>query len=393
LGRTGFTVSDIGMGNVTNEAVIEALLNSGVNYIDTSGWYQNGNGERIFAKAIEGFDRNKIFISTKIMSDTVPWSSKKEVIKKVYESLDRLRTDYIDFLMIHAASDTEIIKNKYFHSAMESLKKEGKIRHVGVASHGNSNMASGKKDTMEKIILSAIEDGRFDVILFIYNYASRNIGERILEQSDKHNIGTTIMKSNPLKYYASAKQILENQDNLSADEKKYFSQLVRFSEEAKLFFENNNLKSDDGTFRDLSIPYVLSNSNVGTVLYAFQNFNDIDKVLSLSGKKLSIDQKNSIADLIDSYGQILCRLGCSICEEKCPNNVPVNTIMRYNYYFTVKGEEKNAMQLYGNLSGNKPDMCIDCDGYCEKACPYNVMIRPLLSIAHKNLTLNSSLYT
>ena len=67
--------------------------------------------------------------------------------------------------------------------------------------------------------------------------------------------------------------------------------------------------------------------------------------------------------------------------------------MRYNYYFTVKGQEKFAMQKYLELPGGKPDVCLNCEGYCEKACPYGVLIRPLLAIAHQNLSFDNPFST
>lgn len=64
--------------------------------------------------------------------------------------------------------------------------------------------------------------------------------------------------------------------------------------------------------------------------------------------------------------------------------------MRYNYYFTNKGEEKFAMQKYKELGGGKPDACINCEAFCEKACPSGVLTRQILLMAHNNLSLNCS---
>jgi predicted aldo/keto reductase-like oxidoreductase len=59
--------------------------------------------------------------------------------------------------------------------------------------------------------------------------------------------------------------------------------------------------------------------------------------------------------------------------------------MRYNYYFQNKGQEKYAMQKYAALPGKKADVCRDCPGFCERACPYGIDVRPMLSMAHLNL--------
>ncbi|MFO7754629.1 MAG: hypothetical protein R6V34_01460 [Bacteroidales bacterium] len=46
------------------------------------------------------------------------------------------------------------------------------------------------------------------------------------------------------------------------------------------------------------------------------------------------------------------------------------------------------MSLYTELSGSKPGVCLDCEGYCEDVCPYGVMTRGLLSLAHRNLSFD-----
>ena len=102
FGRTGFQVSDFSSGNPTNEAVLKALLKSGVNLIDTGEVYLNGNSERIIGNAIQDFDRSKIFINSKLYTET-KFSSKEEVIKRTNQCLERLKTDYVDCMQIHSA--------------------------------------------------------------------------------------------------------------------------------------------------------------------------------------------------------------------------------------------------------------------------------------------------
>ncbi len=71
---------------------------------------------------------------------------------------------------------------------------------------------------------------------------------------------------------------------------------------------------------------------------------------------------------------------------KCMSlQVPVNTILRYNYYYQKKGDQKRAMGLYKNLKSAKAEVCESCPGYCEDACPYGVAAKGLLAVAHDNL--------
>jgi predicted aldo/keto reductase-like oxidoreductase len=74
-------------------------------------------------------------------------------------------------------------------------------------------------------------------------------------------------------------------------------------------------------------------------------------------------------------------------ERSCPHGVPVNTIMRYQHYFDAQGREKEAIAKYAKLPTRRTDLCRDCTGWCEGACPYGVPIKGLLCISHEILTL------
>jgi predicted aldo/keto reductase-like oxidoreductase len=50
---------------------------------------------------------------------------------------------------------------------------------------------------MEDILSNAIEDGRFDLLLLVYNFVQEEMGRRILEMCRKKNLGTTLMKTDP----------------------------------------------------------------------------------------------------------------------------------------------------------------------------------------------------
>ena len=61
-------------------------------------------------------------------------------------------------------------------------------------------MAGPVKDEMEKVVLAAAEDGRFDVVLFVYNFIQKDQGERIIRACRDRNMGVTLMKTNPIKF-------------------------------------------------------------------------------------------------------------------------------------------------------------------------------------------------
>jgi hypothetical protein len=94
LGRTGFQVSDIGMGSVPlrESAVVRYAYDKGINYFDTADGYQNGGAERAIGEALQHMDRSTVFISSKTRIS--PSDDADTVVGKVRGSLERLQTEY-----------------------------------------------------------------------------------------------------------------------------------------------------------------------------------------------------------------------------------------------------------------------------------------------------------
>jgi predicted aldo/keto reductase-like oxidoreductase len=298
--------------------------------------------------------------------------------------------------MIHGANSSEIVKNEYFHAAINQLKSEGRLRFCGVSSHGE-NWKGKPKESMEKVLMTAVDDGRFDVLLLVYNFFQHDMGNRILNACKEKNIGTAIMKVNPVFDYSQLEtwitELEQKNEEISSFERWALDGFKVSAAKADSLIKEQNLNSADELYRDIAIPFVLSNPNVNTALMNFTNFDNLKYHLKFSGKTLTKSEEKRLISYKETFGQFHCRHACGLCEDKCPNEIHVNTIMRYNYYFTVKGQEKYAMQEYQELPGGKPDVCLNCEGFCEKACPYGVLTRPLLAFAHKNLSFDSTHYT
>ncbi|MEN8154478.1 MAG: aldo/keto reductase [Acidobacteriota bacterium] len=384
LGRTGFKVSDISLGYSNNSAVIKSAIEAGVNYIDTAESYRN---QPAVGEAIKGLDRSKIFITSKL--EIKEDKSKESFIKRFKKCLDELKTDYIDCMMIHSPEKVETLKTPGFHEAMDQMKKEGKLKFVGVSNHG-TNWLRRPKVSMEEILTAAANDGRFSVMLLAYNFIQEDFGAKVLELCKTKNIGTTLMKVNPVgKYYG----IKERVDKLKKGGKKvpplYLEGLENYSKKAKIgegFIKKYGLENP-GEIRDAAIRFCLDNQNVGTVACSMRNFDHIEDFVKLSGTRLVKTEKIKLAKYKEGPGMLYCRHACSKCEPSCPHEVPVNTIMRYNHYYEGQGKEKYAIKSYEKLDGNKADICSTCEGYCEKNCPYGVPVQGMLAMAHKNLSI------
>jgi len=392
LGRTGFKVSDISVGAsfLTNTNVAEAAMDMGINYFDTGEHYSGGSSERTIGEAMKNRDRKSIFIATKLNLRFGGGDTKEILRSRFLKCLERLQTDYVDCLMIHMCIFDEI-KHENFHTLARELKAEGKIKYIGLSNHGTEQRIYGNlEEPMEKVLLAAAEDGRFDVVLFVYNFLQKEQGEKIINACREKKMGVTLMKTNPVKVYnrwkADIDRAIESGRNIS-------DRIIKLGEDYKAWlkgadeFKKKHGLNSDAEVRDCAIKFVLSHPGVHTVCPSINNFEDLETFVRLSGEKLTSGNASLLNHYESTRGKLYCRHACGTCEEACPYQVPVNTIMRYNHYFEAQGQEKYAMRKYAELERNKADHCHECTGSCESACPFQIPVQSLLITAHHNLTL------
>jgi predicted aldo/keto reductase-like oxidoreductase len=385
LGRTGFKVSDISSGDPNDEGVLRFLYESGVNYFDTAESY--ARGERMIGDLIKGIDRKSIFVTTKLVIGAN--RNKDHFIQRARKCLERLNTDHIDCLMNHMPPSVADLLTPGFLDAIEELKREGRVRFCGVSHHG-SYYDDTIREPMDKVLLTAVEDGRFDVILPVYNFLNEHDGDHILAEAAKKNVGTVVMKTNPIGHYYDFKSKVESIKEKSGEEYEYYSSMLELADEkaalTKQFIKKYKL-GNPNEIRDTAIKYVISNKNVSTAILGFHTYEDVKRFVGLSGSELSGGDRGMLDHYREYFGDLYCRHACGRCESSCPHGVPVNTIMRYHHYFDAQGREKEAIAKYAKLPTNRADLCRGCEGMCERICPYGVPIKGLLCISHEALTL------
>ena len=396
LGRTGFKVSDIsfGGGDLSNDNVLRAAIDAGVNYIDTAEHYGRGGSERTIGQVLKTHDRNSLFITTKLNISFDKRISKAELRDRFMKCLERMGTDRADCLMIHMCTLAQV-KYEPYHELIGELKAEGKVRFSGLSNHGADLSLFGKlDDPMDQVVLAAAEDGRFDVMLFVYNFLQREAGERAIMACAAKNIGVTLMKMDPGLIVANERESLTMiEDRYKKAGKELPDPVVQIKARAAerqaatdAFLAKHGIAGEE-KIRDAAIKFCLNNPGVHAVCPSINSFEGLEAFLKLSGQKLDLAAAGVLEDGREAYGETYCRHACGLCEPACPRGVPVNTIMRYEYYFAAKGREKEAMGLYAGLGGRGAEGCDGCAGPCEAACPYGVPIQAKLLLAHERLTL------
>ena len=386
LGRTGFRVSDISIGGTSftqSGNMLKILLKTGMNYIDTSPIY--GPCEKLIGNCMNEIDRKTLFISTKFFARS--GFTKDDVLNSFRRSLSALKTEYIDCYQLQNCLSTEMVKNENWHAALKQLKEEGRIRYVGIACHGTAFLDS-PRESMEEVLITAINDGRYDFFMLVYNFMNYEQGKRIMQECRKKGIATAIMKSNPILYLDRAKEQIN--DESFADDKNFIKATIeRFKNapaEAESFMQSNQI-GDFRTLRDAAIRFILDNDDVNTIPLAFLNYDDVRSFISLSGQRMSSNDTTLLKSYENYFGRLYCRHACGICESACPNHVPVNTLLRYRHYLVGNGREAYALREYNNHKHPNASLCLNCEGFCEKVCPFGVPAQALLVDAHRNLNL------
>lgn len=217
----GVRVSDIGLGtwgmggaqsqDRSKDSIhidaIKYAIDQGINVIDTAEMYAAGHTEEIVGEAVKGYDREKLFIISKVWSTNLRHDS---VLKSAKNSLKRLKTSYIDLYLIHWPNSSIPIRETI--SAMEELQSDGLVRHIGVSNFNVSLLI----DAMNAAKTSEICANQIE-----YNYERKHAENDIIPFCEKNGVDviayTPIMKGRisgykklgfmAQKYGASAVQI------------------------------------------------------------------------------------------------------------------------------------------------------------------------------------------
>jgi aryl-alcohol dehydrogenase-like predicted oxidoreductase len=202
LGDTDIAVSEVGFGvwtvstgwwgEVDDERSVRLLSEakeSGINYFDTADTYGSGKGETLLADAF-GDVRDEVVISTKIGYDFYnhtarrgqqerpqDWSE-KFIRFALEQSLERLSTDYIDFLQLHNTK-MDAIENDELFALMEEFVSEGKIRVYGIA--------LGPKIGWLEEGVRAMRQRKIDGVQMIYNLLEQDPGRGLIETARETN--------------------------------------------------------------------------------------------------------------------------------------------------------------------------------------------------------------
>ncbi|EAE5139601.1 aldo/keto reductase family oxidoreductase [Listeria monocytogenes] len=214
IGNSALTASEISLGcmrmaDLSKEdanKVINTALENGIDFFDHADIYGGGKSEEVFADAIDmnATIREKMILQSKcgIRQGFFDFS-KEHIIASVEGSLKRLKTDYLDTLLLHRP-DT-LFEPEEVAAAFTELEKSGKVRHFGVSNQNSGQIELLKKYVDQELIANQLQfsimhtgmiDTGFNVNMTIDPSLDRDGG--ILEYSRLNNM--TIQAWSPFQY-------------------------------------------------------------------------------------------------------------------------------------------------------------------------------------------------
>lgn len=347
------TMPDGKIDEARAEKMLDQAIASGVNYIDTAYPYHNGESEPFVGKVLSRYDRNSFYLASKLPLWAV---NTLEDAKRIFEDqLKRLRTDHIDFYLLHAVNQEKwnAMKELGVVDYCEQLQKEGKIRHYGFSFHDSY-------EVFEEVI--RYRDWDFCQIQYNYMDTQEQAGDKGYALAESLGIPLVIME--PVKG----------------------GSLANFSEDIN---ERFHKMDSDGSIASWALRWVGSHKNVKVVLSGMSTEEQVEDNLKtfahfrpLSGKEESVIA--GIVEELTARVQNGCT-GCRYCMP-CPAgvNIPGNFAVwnKYHMYGTYE-HVKNTWEN-GLKEEEKAKNCIKC-GKCEALCPQKLSIRSDLERVQEDL--------
>ena len=358
FGCMRFTKKGTGIDLDKAEREILFAIKGGVNYFDTAYIYPGS--EVALGKILEkNHLRNKVNIATKLPQYLV--GSREKLDKYFQEELSRLRTDHVDYYLMHHLTDVamwEKLKAIGILEWIDARKKEGSIRNIGFSYHGNTEN-----------FLKILDDYDWDFCQIQYNYLDEfsQAGVKGLKAAAAKGIPVVIME--PLR---GGKLV----DLLPEKAKRIIAKNPRGWTPAEWAFR--------WLYNQPEVTCVLSGMNSRRMVY--ENVLTAHRTKAGSFKKEDFELIEKVKSAIREKEKVGCT-GCRYCMP-CPKGVDIpGTFLCYNTMYTES--KSNGRFQYAQSVGLTKEpafatQCIEC-GKCERHCPQQIPIREKLKEADKAL--------
>lgn len=353
IGTMRLPVLDGDSGKIDEDEAIKMIrhgIDSGINYVDTAYMYHNGTSEVVTGKALKDGYREKI-----LLADKMPvWLAKEpEDQQKIFdEQLKRMDVDYFDMYLIHNIDEFIWKRVLEFDTIkfVEKMKDEGKIKNIGFSFHGET----------PQFFKEVIDYFPWDFCQIQLNYMDTKIqaGLEGLKYAGSKGIPVVIME--PLK---GGKLTDVLPDSI------------------KEYWDSAPIKRSPAEW---ALRWVADQPEVMTILSGVSSMEQLEentRVLSEAEPNSLTDKELEIIEVVGKKYNELIPYSCTNCKYcmPCPQKVSIPDII----------ENRNEWELFNHNPKIKDDyltfvapkrrasVCIDC-GECESKCPQHLPIASIM---------------
>ena len=340
------------------EREILTAIEGGVNYFDTAYIYPGS--EAALGQILERSGlRDKVNIATKLPHYLI---RSRDAMEKLFrEELKRLRTDHVDYYLMHMLTDPATwarLKSLGIEDWLREKKESGQIRQVGFSYHGNS-----------RVFCELLDEYDWDFCQIQYNYLDEHsqAGRRGLHYAASKGIPVVIME--PLRGGKLVK-------NLPEKAKKLFAAHEPRRTPAQWAFR--------WLWDQEQVTVVLSGMNSDAMVR-----DNMDTASDARPGELTDADRQMLAQVVAAINEGT-RVGCTGCGycQPCPKGVDIpGTFAAWNRRYS-EGKFWGLVEYFMcttlRPNGCAASNCVDC-GKCERHCPQGIPIRQKLKEARKEL--------
>lgn len=352
-----FTRKGSGIDYEKAEKEVLLAIEKGVNYFDTAYIYP-GNEECLGWILEKNHCRDKVNIATKLPQYLL--RSAAAIDKTFREELSRLRTDHIDYYLMHMFTDYaewERLQKLGIEQWIARQKEEGRIRYIGFSYHGDTEM-----------FLKILDAYDWDFCQIQYNYLDEHTqaGRTGLQAAAKKGIPVIIME--PLRG----------------------GKLVNLLEQAKQVLASHG---KGYTPAELGLRWLWNQPEVTCVLSGMNSEEMVSENIRVASDAEPGHLTEEDMEIVARIRQIIRqreKVGCTGCRYCMPCPKGVDIPGNFHYYNLMYMEKKSsARKEFARNMGLRKEpgfatQCVGC-GLCEKHCPQHLPIRQKLKEADRDL--------
>ena len=372
FGRLDWKTSALGFGCMRfptkngNEDIDEAeaarmlryAIDHGVNYVDTAYPYHGGNSEPFVGRVLQDGYREKVRLATKLPSWKI--EEPEDFDKYLNEQLERLKTDHIEFYLLHA------LREKWWHKLRdldvlawaERAKADGRIGHLGFSFHD-------EYEVFQEIVDAY--DWTFCQIQYNYMDLDTQAGTKGLEYAASRGLAVVIME--PL----------------------LGGRLVDPPEPIEEIWDE---APTSRSAADWALQWLWHKPEVSVVLSGMSTMEHVKENVTsadASGIGTLTEEELAVIDRVRETYEALCPIPCTQCNYcmPCPHGVDIPRNLQIYNEGAIYEKPEQARRSYEFLDDEKrADACVACLE-CEDKCPQTIPISDWMVHVHEVLGENA----